>query len=80
MRASGIVGVSYIAFNDVGILDAGKLVSDLTYMRNNSTGEIRVCATRELDVEIRYTGNVYYTGNPYRVQQDITGTGRLIQY
>lgn len=80
MRASGIVGVSYIAFNDVGILDAGKLVSDLTYMRNNSTGELRVCATHELQVEIRYTGNVYYTGNPYRIEEDRSGTGQLIPF
>lgn len=80
MRASGKAGVSYIAFNDVATLDAGKLISDAIYMRNNSTGDIRVCAKSELNVEIRYTGNIYYTGNPLRIHEDITGSGRLIPY
>lgn len=80
MRVAGIVGVSYIAFNDVGILDAGKMITDITFMRNNSTGDIKVCAIHELEVEIRYTGNIYYTGNPYRVKEDNTGTGKLIPF
>lgn len=80
MRVAGKTGVSYIAFNDVAYLDASKLVTDLTYMRNNSTGDLKVCAQHELEVEIRYSGNIYYTGNPYRIKEDNTGTGKLIPF
>ena len=80
MRVAGKAGVSYIAFNDVAYLDASKLVTDLTYMRNNSTGDLKVCAQHELEVEIRYSGNIYYTGNPYRIKEDNTGTGKLIPF
>jgi hypothetical protein len=76
--AKGFSGVSFIYLNDTGIMDASGLETGYTYCRNSSTGEMKVYVTKELGVEIRYTGNIFYTGNPYRIDQQITGTGELI--
>ena len=71
---------NYIYVNDVGILNAGNLETNYTYIRSSSTGDCRLKVNNEVGYEILYTGNIYYTGNAAIVSQLVEGTGKLIHY
>ncbi len=77
-NAIGFSAVSFYYINDTGVLDAHELQSDLVYIRSVTTGFCKVNVQKELGVEIRYTGNIYYYGNPYKIDQQITGAGQLV--
>ncbi|MFM2136639.1 MAG: hypothetical protein RL021_2039, partial [Bacteroidota bacterium] len=79
MSAKGKSGVTYLFQNDIGYLIADELMSGFCYVRNNGTGDIRLNVEKELGVDIFYYGNVYYRGNPYRIDRNITGSGKLIK-
>jgi hypothetical protein len=79
IHASGIVGVSYIYIHDTGLIDAGGLETGFTFIRNSSTGDCSVFVTKEIEAEIKYYGNIYYRGNPYRVLKTGSGEGKLIE-
>ena len=79
IHASGQTGVSFIYIHDTGSLDAGELKSGYTYIRNSSTGDCHISVSKELGAEIRYIGNIYYSGNPYRIDETRTGEGQLIK-
>lgn len=76
----GNAGNSYLYNNDTGIIDADQLKTANTYLRSSSTGDCKVNVTNELAVEINHTGNVYYSGNPSIINQQISGSGKLIKY
>jgi hypothetical protein len=78
INASGISGVSYLYVNGSGIADLSRLETGYSYLKNNSTGDLSVNVTKELGVTIEHTGNIYYTGNPYKVEKIISGSGQLI--
>lgn len=78
IHASGVSAVAYSFINDVGILDASSLTTNLFYIRNSSTGDLRINVQSELTAEIKYNGNIYYSGNPYKIDRTITGNGTLI--
>lgn len=78
IHASGKSGVSYIYIHDTAFLYAKELETGYTYIRNSSTGDCSIFVTKELEAEILYTGNIYYTGSPYRVLENRSGEGRLI--
>lgn len=80
LSASGISGVSYLYANGTGVADLSQLETGYSYLKNSSTGDVRVRVTKELGATISHTGNVYYTGNPYRIDKNITGSGQLIAY
>ncbi len=78
ITAKGISAVAYSYINDVGTLDASALQTNLFYIRNSSTGNLRINVQSELTAEINYNGNIYYSGTPYKIDQSIAGNGRLI--
>lgn len=78
IQAKGYSGVVFSYINDVGILEASQLIVDYFYIRNSSTGSCTIHVEKEMSAEINYTGNIYYSGNPYRVDKQITGSGKLI--
>lgn len=78
ITVAGRSPLTYVYQNDVGRIDASSLESDFTYARNTGTNDMFIRCNKELGVEIRYTGNIYCSGQPYRVDSDITGSGRLI--
>jgi hypothetical protein len=80
IHAHGIVGVCYIYVNDVATLDASNLTTYYNYITNKSTGDCRINVKQELGAEIKYSGNIYYTGNPLSVIQTISGDGKLIAF
>jgi hypothetical protein len=48
-------------------------------MNNSGTGNMYVYSAEWLSVSMHNTGDVYYTGNPKRIDTDITGSGKLIK-
>ena len=80
IHAYGFSKESYIYINDVGTFDAGNLETDYTYIRNSSTGDCHLKVKNELGFEIKYTGNIYYTGDPIIFSQLYSGSGKLIHY
>jgi len=57
---------------------AKDLRSETCTVHTESTGDTYVNASSELQAEIGYSGNVYYSGNPSAVRTG-NGTGNLIQ-
>lgn len=80
IHAFGFANESYIYVNDVGVLDASGMNTNYTYITNNSTGDCRINVKNELGFEIKYSGNIFYTGNPHFLSQNFSGTGKLIHY
>lgn len=50
------------------------------YISTSSTGDTYINAYKELGVNIRGRGNVYFTGNPQIVYEKYSDKGRLIKY
>lgn len=61
-----------------GQLQAGNLKSTTAKLRINGVGNAYVHVSDLLDVSIQGVGNVYYQGNPQKVQQNISGIGSVI--
>lgn len=80
IHANGFSKESYIYINDVGTLDAGNMVANNTFVNNSSTGDCRINVINDLGFEIKYTGNIFYTGNPFIYSQKYSGSGKLIHY
>ncbi|MFM2206476.1 MAG: hypothetical protein RL213_451 [Bacteroidota bacterium] len=79
LTVSGHSDVTYYYLNDTGIINGSGLRSAYTYARNSGTGVLHLYAENELGVEILHTGDIRYGGNPYRIDSEITGSGRLIK-
>lgn len=78
IHVSGKSNVSFVYMNDVGAYFGAALKSDLCYIRNRSTGHCYIRVEKELEAELEYSGNIYYSGQPYRIEQRISSTGELI--
>lgn len=78
IHASGSTEVSYVYINDTGVLDAGSLITKYCYIRSSTTGRCAVNANFEIGAEIKSVGDIYYYGNPTKVESQISGTGKLI--
>lgn len=65
------MGYSYFYMND--------FVTDYCYMMSNSTGDCYVNVTKEIEATLNNSGNIYYSGNPYRAVSVENGKGKLIK-
>lgn len=75
----GKAGVSYIYSMGNSYVFANSLASYFTYITNSSTGDCFVNATNEIGAKISSSGNIYYTGNPPKLELDHpSGDGELI--
>lgn len=79
MTIKGKSGCTYIYQNGYGSINAGELNSTFTFMRTNSMNNCHVKASEWLTAEITYFGNVYYYGNPKKIDVIQTNKGRLIK-
>lgn len=76
----GISGVNYLYSVANGPADLRYLKTGYTFMTNNSTNNCYVNVAKEFEVKIGYVGDVYYTGNPYKITSEISGSGKLIKF
>jgi hypothetical protein len=79
LNISGKSDVCYLYSAGNGKADLLNLTNGILYMNNKSTNNCFVNAVHELDVNIGYVGDVYYTGDPDTIITDITGSGKLIK-
>jgi hypothetical protein len=71
--------ITTIFANSFGPFYCSELISNITYVRNSGTNDCYVYARHILEVEIPSVGDVYYSGDPYDIKMNVTGTGKLIK-
>jgi hypothetical protein len=75
---TGQCNSSVIYCAEEGFVDESKLVSANLALDQRSVRDMYVNVSGYLNAKISYIGNVYYKGNPLRVDSLITNTGKLI--
>lgn len=61
-----------------GNIYASNYFQESAYLVSSGSGDVHIYATETLDVVLTGSGNVYYKGNPANINQNITGSGQLI--
>lgn len=75
----GSAVITSIFANSYGPFHCSNLASNIVYIRNSGTNDCFVFARHILEVEITSVGNIYYSGDPYQLKSNITGSGKLIK-
>ena len=70
---------SYVYTLGNGWFYLNNLITDQSHVNQNGTGDIIVHAKNELIVEMRYSGNVLYSGDPILELADQSGSGDVIK-
>jgi hypothetical protein len=78
-RVRGNTNISYIYAGSYGPFYCENLESVFTFMNNRGSNDCYVYCTKQLEVDIEYTGSIYYKGNPETIVANITGSGQLIK-
>jgi hypothetical protein len=81
MTLSGSVDTYHARLEGVGMrgIDAEALQTRVSTIDISGIGDCRITVTDELNATISGQGNIYYAGNPLDVNDNITGSGSLIQ-
>jgi hypothetical protein len=79
LHLTGFSEVSYYYHHGYGQYDASNLYADQVYAWNNNTGDLKVYTNNLLDIQITYTGNIYYRGTPKTIIKRIKSSGKLIK-
>ncbi len=79
----GHSNVCYIYAGSYGPFFCEDLETTFLFMNNCGSNDCYVYCIGELEVQIQYTGSIYYTGKqyaplPYLAKSEITGSGKLI--
>ena len=64
---------------DLAQLDASALSAKEVYIINNAQGDSKIQCDSLLEIELRNTANIYYSGNPVIQFNNKSGTGSLIK-
>ena len=80
MNLKGKADICYLWTLGYCHLDCSNLETDYCFITNNSTGNSYIKVNKELEATIENSGNIYYSGNPYKVSPTEKGKGRLIRY
>jgi len=75
----GSTWIIYLSNNGFGPVDCLGLESQFVFMRNSSPNHCYIYAGKSLNVEISNIGDVFYTGNPEKINTSISSSGRLIK-
>lgn len=78
-HVSGKALITSIYSNSYGPFLCNNLISNIVYIRNNGSNDCYVHALHILEVTITSVGSIYYSGNPYQISADISGSGKLIK-
>lgn len=79
IECSGNAGVSIFYMSGTGIINASELKSSYLLAINRDVGDLHVNATEFLDAEIYSRGDIFYRGNPKKIELEDLGEGELIQ-
>lgn len=80
MSLHGNCAIVSLGSSDYGRLDARDLKSGYAYIANTGSNDSYVNSNTYLSATINSIGNIYFTGNPDTIVQQITGTGKLIRF
>lgn len=61
------------------LVNADSLQTKSCYVLHRGMGNVFVNTSGQLDADIQFTGNVYYSGNPAHINLQRTGSGNLIK-
>ena len=80
IKLNGYAAIFVAVLNDVGGIDASGLQGDYTFVFHNGTNDCLTMPYKVLDVNITYSGNVYYDLEPILEKKSkISGSGRIIK-
>ncbi|MFH1118998.1 MAG: DUF2807 domain-containing protein [Bacteroidota bacterium] len=71
--------ITTIIAGSYGPFYCNDLISNIVYISNGGSNDCYVNAVHILEAGVFSTGNIYYTGDPYKLKSIITGSGRLIK-
>ncbi len=71
--------ITTIFSNSYGPFYCNELISNIVYIRNSGSNNCFVHAVHVLEAEISSVGDIYYSGDPYEVKSEITGSGKLVK-
>jgi hypothetical protein len=77
VRGAGTVTMLDVEVAGTGEVDLGQLVARDATVALSGTGAVLVHVTGTLEAEVPGTGSVVYTGDPDRVDQEVTGAGSV---
>ena len=80
LTLTGICNISSVYAGDYGLLQLQGLRTGYTFVTNNGSNDCYVNARHSLEATISSIGNIYYSGDPYEIKANITGSGKLIPY
>lgn len=75
----GTALITTIFANSYGPFYCSDLMSNIVYIRNSGTNNCYVHARDILEVEITSVGDIYYSGDPYDIKSNITGSGKFVK-
>lgn len=75
---TGSANESYVYTIGNGWFYLNNLISNQSYVSHSGTGDVFVNVTDELRVDLKYTGNVFYTGNANLNITEKSGSGEVI--
>jgi hypothetical protein len=76
----GKTGYLYLYLDGLSFTNAKQLETESCYVYNNSMGDAYVRTSGILEVHIKNSGNVYYSGSPSEILlKENTGSGKLIK-
>lgn len=78
VTASGISGVCYIYSAGAGPYNCTNLETGYSFITNQSTNDCYIYVTQELEAKLNLQGNIYYRGEPHKIEKELNGTGELI--
>lgn len=71
--------ITTIFANSYGPFYCNDLISNIVYIRNSGTNNCYIHAVHIIEAEITSVGDIYYSGDPYDVKSEITGSGKLVK-
>lgn len=75
----GKAGVAYFWSMGYGYFYFNDFPTDYCFIMSNTTGQCYVKVNKEIDAELKNSGNIYFSGDPYKFTSRYSGSGRLIR-
>jgi len=75
----GSAGVAYLWSMGYGYFYFNDFPTDYCFIMSNTTGQCYVTVNKEIDAELKNSGNIYFSGNPYKYTSKESGSGKLIR-
>lgn len=76
---NGHSGKTFLFNQGLGVIDTRGLESGSAFVNNSSINDIYLRTTGYMYAYIRYSGSIYYVGNPTWIDREIVGSGQLIK-